>query len=169
MSQAVGLAEAVGWPIETKTVRLRAPWSLLPGHLCPLALSGLREPLAPHWPDLLITCGRRSVAVSIAIRKASRGHTFTVHVQNPRAPARFFDLVAPPRHDGMSGANVLPTRGALHRITRRSSKLQRLLGASDWGPRRSRSSLAVIAVSTTLRRTAPRRWPTGWRGSAALS
>ena len=119
LSQAVGLAEAVGWPFETRTVRLRAPWSWLPGHLCPaaLSLSGLQEPSAPHWPDLLISCGRRSVAVSIAIRKASRGHTFTVHVQNPHAPARFFDLVVPPRHDGIRGDNVLGTRGALHRIT----------------------------------------------------
>ena len=117
MSQAVGLAEAVGWPFEIKTIRLRAPWILLPGHLCPFALWGLREPLVANWPDLLITCGRRSVAVSIAIRKASRGRTFTIHIQDPQVPARFFDLVAPPRHDGMGGENVVSTRGALHRIT----------------------------------------------------
>ena len=140
VSQAVGLAEAVGWPVEAKTVHLRAPWSLLPGHLCPLALAGLREPLAPHWPDVLITCGRRSVAVSIAIRKASRGRTFTVHVQNPQAPARFFDLVAPPYHDGMSGENVLPTRGALHRIT--PAKLE--AAAAFWRNRLGSPAVAVL-------------------------
>ena len=140
VSQAVGLAEAVGWPFEIKTVRLRAPWSLLPGHLCPLALSGLREPLAPHWPDLLITCGRRSVAISIAIRKASRGRTFTVHIQNPQVPARFFDIIAPPRHDGMSGENVLSTRGALHRIT--LEKLE--IAATAWRERLGSPTVAVL-------------------------
>ena len=139
-SQAVGLAEAVGWPLEIKTVRLRPPWSLLPGHLCPWVLRGLREPLAPHWPDLLVTCGRHSVAVSIAVRKASRGRTFTVHVQNPRVPARFFDLVAPPRHDGMSGENVLPTRGALHRIT--PAKLE--AAATVWRERLGAPTVAVF-------------------------
>lgn len=140
VSQATGLAEAVGWPVETRTVHLRAPWSLLPGHLCPFALAGLRKPLAPPWPEVLITCGRRSVAVSIAIRKASRGRTFTVHVQNPRVPAHFFDLVAPPDHDGMSGRNVLPTRGALHRIT--PAKLE--AAAALWRDRLGSPAIAVL-------------------------
>lgn len=141
VSQAVGLAEAIGWPFEIKTVRLRAPWSLLPGHLCPFALSGLREPLPVNWPSLLITGGRRSVAVSIAIRRASRGRTFTVHVQNPQVPTRFFDIVAPPRHDGIRGENVLATRGALHRIT--PAKLE--AAATVW-----RARLGVPAVAVLL-------------------
>ena len=140
VSQAVGLAEAVGWPLETKTVHLRAPWVWLPGHLSPLALKGLREPLTPHWPDLLITCGRRSVAVAIAIRRASRGCTFTVHVQNPQVPTRFFDLVVPPRHDGISGENVLSTRGALHRVTQ--TKLE--AAATHWRERLGSPTVAVL-------------------------
>ena len=139
VGQAVGLAEAVGWPFEIKTARLRAPWSWLPGHLCPLALCGLREPLSPDWPDLLITCGGRSVAVSIAIRKASRGRTFTVHVQDPRVPTRLFDVVAPPRHDGLRGENVLATRGALHRVT--AAKLR--AAATVW---RDRLGCPMVAV-----------------------
>ena len=140
VSQAVGLAESVGWPFILKTVHLRAPWSWLPGHLCPLALFGLRERLSPDWPDLLITCGRRSVAVSIAIRKASRGRTFTVHIQNPRVPTRLFDIVAPPRHDGLRGENVLSTRGALHRIT--AAKLR--AAATVWRDRLGCPKVAVL-------------------------
>ena len=140
VSQAVGLAESVGWPFILKTVHLRAPWSWLPGHLCPLALFGLRERLSPDWPDLLITCGRRSVAVSIAIRKASRGRTFTVHIQNPRVPTRLFDIVAPPRHDGLHGENVLSTRGALHRIT--AAKLR--AAATVWRDRLGCPKVAVL-------------------------
>ena len=140
VSQAVGLAEAVGWQFEIKTARLRAPWSLLPGHLCPLALFGLREPLSRDWPDLLITCGRRSVAVAIAIRKASGRRTFTVHVQNPQVPVRHFDLVAPPRHDGMHGKNVFSTRGALHRIT--PARLE--AAANVWRDRLGCPTVAVL-------------------------
>ena len=154
LSQAVGLAEAVGWPFEARTVHLRAPWSWVPGHLCPAALSGLREPLERCWPDLLITCGRRSVAISIAIRRASRGRTFTVHVQNPRVPARFFDLVVPPRHDGTRGDNILWTRCALHRIT--PAMLE--AAAAAWRRRLGSPTVAVLlgGDSRTYRFT-PRR------------
>lgn len=119
-SQAIGLAEAVGLPFEHKTVGLRRPWRWLPGHLCPGVLRGLTpgsDALSPPWPDLLISCGRRSGAVSIAIRRASAGRTLTVHIQDPQIPPRYFDWVVPPRHDGLSGPNVIPTRGALHRVT----------------------------------------------------
>ena len=88
--------------------------------MCPGALLGLgadSDPVVPPWPELLITCGRRSAAISIAVGKASNGRTFRVHVQNPHTPLGCFDLITPPRHDRMQGANVIPTRGALHRAT----------------------------------------------------
>ncbi|MFN2349323.1 MAG: mitochondrial fission ELM1 family protein [Thioalkalivibrio sp.] len=119
-SQAIGLAEAVGLTFEHKTIGLRAPWRWLPGHLCPGVLHGLTpgsDPIEPPWPELLISCGRRSAAVSIAIRRLSGGRTLTVHIQDPQIPARYFDLVVPPRHDGLEGDNVIATRGALHRVT----------------------------------------------------
>lgn len=118
-SQVIGLAEATGVPFVEKTIRLRAPWSMLPGHLCPAPLLGLgpeSDPIAPPWPRLLIGCGRRSTAVSIAIRRLSGGRTRTVHVQNPLTPPRYFDLVVPMRHDGLSGPNVVPIDTALHRV-----------------------------------------------------
>ncbi len=117
--QAEGLAAAVGRRYEVRTVRLRRPWSWLPAHRQAPGLlqTGLAERLGPPWPELLITCGRRSAAVSVAVRRASGGRCFTVHIQNPRVPLHHFDLVVPPRHDGVSGPNVLATRVALHRLT----------------------------------------------------
>jgi len=120
-SQVSGLAEAVGLPYVAKVSRPRRPWSWLPGHLCPGVLNGLTAdsaPLVPPWPDLLITCGRRSTPLSIAIRKQSRGRTFTVHIQDPRIPARYFDMVVPMAHDPIRGENVFPTELALHHITK---------------------------------------------------
>ena len=122
VSQAIGLASAVGFPFEVKTIYLRAPWRWLPGHWAARlgAFSSLdsQDNISSPWPDLLITCGRRSVAIAIAIRELSQGHTFTVHIQDPRVPTRYFDMVVPPEHDHLVGANVFPTKGALHKLTR---------------------------------------------------
>lgn len=120
-SQVTGLAEAVGLPYVAKVSRPRKPWSWLPGHLCPGVLAGLTAdsaPLTPPWPDLLITCGRRSTPLSIAIRRQSQGRTFTVHIQDPRIPARYFDMVVPMAHDPIRDDNVFPTELALHHVTR---------------------------------------------------
>ena len=119
VSQAEGLAEALGWPFESIAVRLRRPWSWLPAHRQPPGLlrHGLEGRLPRPWPDLLISCGRRSAAVSAAVRRATGGRTFAVHIQNPRASLRCFDLVVPLQHDGLTGPNVVATRAALHPIT----------------------------------------------------
>lgn len=119
-AQALGLAEALGFDFHEKQIGLRAPWRWFPGHLCPLPLRGLdasRDRLAPPWPDLLISCGRRSTAAAIAIRKAAGGRTFTVHLQHPRTPPDHFDLVFAHPHDSLSGANVHLTPTTIHRVT----------------------------------------------------
>lgn len=119
-SQAVGLAQATGVRFREKQIHLRAPWSWLPGHRCPWPLIGLSKEydrLGPPWPRLLITCGRRSTAASIAIRKKSGGRTKTVHIQDPQIPPTAFDLIIPMRHDGLTGANVFPVETALHRVS----------------------------------------------------
>ncbi|MGA7179848.1 MAG: mitochondrial fission ELM1 family protein [Thiobacillaceae bacterium] len=122
ISQGVGLAQGVGLPCEAKTLHPQAPWRWLPGHWAAKlgVLSGLdpKDGIAPPWPDLLITCGGRPVAVALAIKRASHGHTFTVHIQDPRVPPGGFDMVVPPEHDGLTGPNIYPSKGALHRLTR---------------------------------------------------
>ncbi len=121
-NQALGLAEAVGLPTVVKRVTVRAPWTRLPVQLWPRPLNliaGNSDRLEAPWPRLLITCGRRSVPFSIAVRRTGEGGCFTIHIQDPRARLSNFDLVVPPRHDGLSGPNVIASRGALNRITPR--------------------------------------------------
>jgi len=118
--QCVGLAERIGLPFEVKRIKVRAPWRWLPPQawLMPLkALSPDGDSLAPPWPDLLIASGRKAAAPSIAIRKASGGRTFTVQIQNPVMAPGNFDLVVAPRHDRLSGTNVVSTAGSLHGLT----------------------------------------------------
>ncbi|HXJ02483.1 MAG TPA: mitochondrial fission ELM1 family protein [Micropepsaceae bacterium] len=119
-SQCVGLAEALGLTPVVKRVRLREPWR----HLTPYVRIGGRaqfargsDALAPPWPDLLIATGRHSVAGALLVKKLSGGCTKTVQLQNPVISASHFDLVVVPRHDRLEGANILSTRGALHRVT----------------------------------------------------
>jgi mitochondrial fission protein ELM1 len=118
-SQVLGLAEAVGFPVIEKEVRLRAPWyRLLPAlWIDPMtAVAEGSATLAPPWPDLVIACGREVTALALAIKRLSLGRTFWVQVQDPRFARRHVDLVVVPEHDPARGKNVLVTLGAVHRV-----------------------------------------------------
>lgn len=120
-NQAIGLAEHIGWPYELKRVNLTKPWRWLPGHWVPQAhtrLTGDSDHLTAPWPDLVISCGRLGAAAALSVKRASGGRVFSVHIQNPQLPHHLVDLILPPRHDALSGPNVIPTRGALHHVTR---------------------------------------------------
>jgi mitochondrial fission protein ELM1 len=123
-SQVLGLAEAVARlaPAEVVSKRLRfnGVYRLLPA---PLQLSPRKflaadsDKLEPPWPDIWIGAGRVAVTFAMCIRKWSDGRTFVVQVQDPRWPARLFDLVIPPRHDRIEGPGIFPITGSPHRVT----------------------------------------------------
>jgi len=118
-NQALGLAERLGLPIAVKRVRLRWPWDRLASHM-PVSPFGLASPgsdkVEPPWPRVAIGCGRQSIPFMRAIKKASP-QTITVQCQHPRVSPRLFDLVVPPEHDGLTGANVLPLTGSPNRVS----------------------------------------------------
>jgi len=113
-TQARGLAEAVADDTREVTVaRAGALW--FPGG----SANRLRRlGLAPPWPDILVTCGRRSVALSIAIGRASGGRVFRVHIQDPRTDPAAFDLVLAMGHDRIAASEkVIKLASALHDLT----------------------------------------------------
>ena len=128
-AQVVGLSEAIARlvPCEVTVKRVgwkgrtgRLPWwlNLLPRRwLTPE--SGIPPGKGDDWPDLWIAAGRATLPLSIRARRWSRGRTYVVQIQDPRAPANMFDLVIPPKHDRMSGDNVLAITGSPHRVTPR--------------------------------------------------
>lgn len=121
LNQARGLAEAVGLPLELKTVHPRLPWTLLPVTLWPVPLRALGQDSArfePPWPALAIGCGWRAIPFMLEIKRRSKGATFTVQLQDPKISPSYFDLVVPPEHDELVGANVLPIVGSPNHITR---------------------------------------------------
>ena len=119
-SQALGLAEATGFPLVEKPLEIRPPWRLLPPQLWPLsrcAVSRGKVVLAPPWPDLVIGCGRNTVIPALAIRRASGGRAFLAQIQDPRRRRSEFDLLIVPEHDRLRGSRVIVSRGAMHRVT----------------------------------------------------
>jgi uncharacterized protein len=119
-TQARGLARALCDEPRELIVGLRPPWNRFPVAWTPGPLARLdpaRDRPAPPWPQLLITCGRRTAALSMAVRRASGGRTFTAHIQDPLAPASGFDLVVAMAHDAITGPNVIKVATALHDVT----------------------------------------------------
>lgn len=122
-NQALGLAEALArlTPAEIVVKRIawkgwagRLPWWAVLAPLRRLAPGGA---IAPPWPDVWIGCGRAALPLSMRVRRWSKGRTFVVQVQDPRTPLKPYDLVIPPRHDRLEGANVFPITGSPHRVT----------------------------------------------------
>src|SRR5437870_5691020 len=128
-SQALGLAEATGFPFIEKRLAIRFPWTWLPPQLwfMPLrAVAGIGASLAPPWPDLVIGCGRNTAKPALAIRRASGGRTVAAQVQYPGVGRAEFDLLVVPEHDNLTGARLILTRGAVHRVTKARLAAERL-------------------------------------------
>ncbi len=122
-AQAVGLAEAVARQVPAVVVVKRVGWRGRIGRLPWWANWLPRRWLTPEsgveapWPDLWIAAGRATLPLSIRARRWSGGKTYVVQIQDPRVPSTMFDLVVPPKHDRLSGDNVLPITGSPHRVT----------------------------------------------------
>jgi mitochondrial fission protein ELM1 len=80
-------------------------------------LDAASDALTPPWPDLVISCGRKSIGPALEVKRRSGGRSYCVHIQNPHLPSSAFDLVVAATHDSLSGNNVIVTRGAIHRVT----------------------------------------------------
>ncbi len=114
-AQALGIAERLGLPFRTVPLewgvlaRLPIAWPSLMG-LSPAA----RAAMAPPWPRLVISAGRRSAPVVLWLKR--RGAR-VVHCM--RAPGSAgFDLQVVGAHDGMGPApNRIEILGAAHRVT----------------------------------------------------
>lgn len=135
--QLLALVDALTWPYVPKRLHYR-PYELLVGRLG-ATLAGIHrqesDPLAPPWPDLILTAGRRNEPVALWIRKqaAKVGQKVRiVHVGRPWAKLSRFDLiVTTPQYQLPPLPNVLHNTFPLHRLT--AEKLQ--LAAESWRSR----------------------------------
>lgn len=127
-AQALGLAEALGRAVPAAiaeaTVAPTALAARLPASLWHAASTcfaswpeaGLRAALPrPDPGTLLIGAGRRAAPVVAAL--ARRQGLRSVQILDPQMPLEAFDRVVVPRHDGVSGPNVIETLGSPGRLT----------------------------------------------------
>jgi mitochondrial fission protein ELM1 len=139
LSQAIGLAEAVGLCPDIRLLRPLGLRSFLTPALWWSPLSAIDPAaLAPPITRIAIGCGGMAGAVLSALRSRTR----TVIVQHPRRDIRDFDLVLAAVHDEVTGPNVLVTRTALHRVT----PARLAAAARDWAPRLAHLPRPLVAV-----------------------
>ena len=121
VSQVEGLARALGLTYKHQSIKLKPLWSLLPPKLTPISENLVKEKFVCD-SKIIISCGRKSVIPSIALKKRLGKEIFTIHVQDPKVSLKHFDLVISPEHDNVKGDNVLTTKGAIHYLTKKEIK-----------------------------------------------
>ena len=116
ISQGIGLAQQFNSNILSIKTNLLFPWSKLqPGILPIFPWIFLNELNFKSPPDIIISCGRKSVYLSIYLKKKFK-NIINIHIQNPKTNFRNFNYVVAPEHDNISGNNVINSIGALHRF-----------------------------------------------------
>ncbi len=114
-AQALGLTEAAGFTPDMRVLTPRGIWRHVPPALWLKPLAAVEEiATEAPLPPLIIGCGGAGARVAAALRQPG---VAAVAVQHPRMSLKKFDLVLAARHDGITGANVIVTRNALHRVT----------------------------------------------------
>jgi mitochondrial fission protein ELM1 len=119
--QILALAEALGWPFEVKRLVYR-PYARTIDVLRPTTLLGIlrheSDPLAPPWPDLIISASVRNEPVCRWIQQQADHPVRYVHIGRPWALLRNFDLViTQPQYRLRRRANVLEIPLCLHRVS----------------------------------------------------
>ena len=121
VSQVEGLARALGLTYKHQSIKLKTLWNLLPPKLTPISENLVKEKFVCD-SKVIISCGRKSVIPSIALKKRLGKEIFTIHIQDPKVSLKHFDLVISPEHDNIKGNNVLSTKGAIHYLTKKEIK-----------------------------------------------
>ena len=119
ISQVEGMAKALNTEYTHKIVRLSFPWNLIPPKFTPISQIVLKDKIyitENETPDLIISCGRKSVVPSIFLKRKN-SKIFTIHIQDPKVSFKNFDAIVAPEHDNLSGNNIYSSKGAIHYIT----------------------------------------------------
>ena len=123
VNQLLGIVEALEEPYERKDIRYNG-WIRLPNFLRGATFIGItaesKKALTAPYPDVVLSAGRRSFPVALAIKKLSGGKTKIVQLMNPgKLEEKKADLLILPQHDNYSGnaKNVMQVLGTPHRVT----------------------------------------------------
>ena len=116
ISQVEGLAKALDLEYFHEKIELNNFWKLIPPSLTPVKKYVFKNNIEKEF-DIIISCGRKSVVPSIYLKKNSNKKIINIHIQNPKVSLNNFNYIIAPEHDGISGKNVISSKGALHYLT----------------------------------------------------
>ena len=118
ISQTEGLAKALKLNFKHQKIKLKPLWNLIPPKLTPISENLLTEKFVCDC-KIVISCGRKSVNPSAALKKRFGNEIFNIHIQDPKVSLKHFDLIISPEHDNIKGDNVLTTKGSIHYLTKK--------------------------------------------------
>ncbi len=125
ISQTKGLAFALSSDLTEIKTKIIFPWNKLQPGILPIYGWIFRNKIPKkNLPDILISCGRKSIYLSIYLKK-KYPNIINIHIQNPKISSKYFSLIVAPNHDNLKGQNIINSIGALHHFkTESSSKLE---------------------------------------------
>ena len=118
VSQTEGLAKALKLNFKHQKIKLKPLWNLIPPKFTPISENLLTEKFVCDC-KIVISCGRKSVIPSAALKKRFGNEIFNIHIQDPKVSLKHFDLIISPEHDNIKGDNVLTTKGSIHYLTKK--------------------------------------------------
>ena len=118
ISQTEGLAKALKLNFKHQKIKLKPLWNFIPPKLTPISENLLTEKFVCD-SRIVISCGRKSVIPSIALKKRFGNQIFNIHIQDPKVSFKHFDLIISPEHDNIKGENVITTQGSIHYLTKK--------------------------------------------------
>ncbi|MDB5650547.1 MAG: hypothetical protein JWL62_2067 [Hyphomicrobiales bacterium] len=115
----LGVAHELGLDPEMRAVRPRLLFQALApfGPIDPR--DAARHPAASMrgpFPDIVFASGRTTVPYLRYLKRASKGQTFTVFLQDPRMGPKTADVIWVPEHDRLRGPNVVVTLTSPHHL-----------------------------------------------------
>ena len=116
ISQVEGLAKALDLDFMHEKIELNNFWKLFPPKATPIQDFVFKNKINSHF-DIVISCGRKSVIPSIYLKKKFKNKIINIHIQEPKVLLNNFDFIVAPEHDGLTGNNVLTSKGAIHYLT----------------------------------------------------
>ena len=117
ISQVEGLAKALDIDFTHHKVELNKFWKLIPPKFTPVSNFAFNSITANDF-DIIISCGRKSVIPSIYLKKNSKKKVHNIHIQDPKVSLNNFDFIIAPEHDGLTGENVILSKGSIHYLTK---------------------------------------------------
>ena len=118
VSQVEGLAKALGLSYKHQKIELKSFWNFVPPKISPISENLVKNKFVCDC-KVIISCGRKSVIPSIALKKRLGNQIFNIHIQDPKVSFEHFDLIVSPEHDRLRGENIINTTGAIHYLTKK--------------------------------------------------